>query len=242
MNLGERITVCRKARKLSQMELAIACGWETQGRINNYEKSRREPTLKDIQTIAKTLCASSEWLAYGIGTPPSYLAYSVVPEDKGPVISMPMVKDWHESAFDLKQLIQKHPSQLQPFRAGQSKAGQALNQPEFITVPNKNRNQYGVRLVGDSMVSPAPGGRSFRPGEIIVADPTLAMHEVPHSSFVLVLQNDSSEVLFKQYILDGNKWFLRPLNPQYQMIPFDETTMTIAAVAIECRDILIELN
>ena len=242
MNLGERITTCRKARNLSQMELALACGWDNQGRVNNYEKGRREPTLKDIETIAKSLWASPEWLAYGLGSPPDYLAYSVIPEGKGLVIGMAEVKDWHDSLFNPKELIKKRPRILQPFRAGHSSAGDSLNQLELITVPNKNRNQYGVRLDGNSMTSPASGTRSFRQGEVIVVDPVLAESNVSHSSFVLVLQKDSPEVLFKQYILDGKKWFLHPLNPQYEVIPFDSKTMTICSVLIESRDVLIKLN
>ena len=54
--LGKRIARLRKAKDLSQAELAAACGWENgQARIGNYELDKREPTLSNLRTVADAL-------------------------------------------------------------------------------------------------------------------------------------------------------------------------------------------
>lgn len=45
----------RKERKLSQVDLASLCGWDTQSRISNYETNFRTPDLDDIEILAKAL-------------------------------------------------------------------------------------------------------------------------------------------------------------------------------------------
>lgn len=40
---------------MSQAELARACGWASQSRVANYEKDVREPSLMDIDSLAKAL-------------------------------------------------------------------------------------------------------------------------------------------------------------------------------------------
>lgn len=57
-SLGERIKRLRKAAKMSQAQLAEACGWKSQSRIGNYEAGTREPALADIAAIARVLRVS----------------------------------------------------------------------------------------------------------------------------------------------------------------------------------------
>lgn len=53
MNIGGAIKSARTAVRMTQLELSVACGWESQGRVSNYEKGTREPTLGDLEKIAK---------------------------------------------------------------------------------------------------------------------------------------------------------------------------------------------
>lgn len=56
MKIGQKIKELRLSKKLTQTDLGKLCGWEdAQTRISNYERNRREPTLADMQTIAKNL-------------------------------------------------------------------------------------------------------------------------------------------------------------------------------------------
>lgn len=58
MNFAANLRRLRKAAKMTQEELAHACGYPGQSRIGNYEaegEHRREPPLSDIPVIAKAL-------------------------------------------------------------------------------------------------------------------------------------------------------------------------------------------
>jgi|GEM_PF-693578 len=73
---------------------------------------------------------------------------------------------------------------------------------------------YALRVKGDSMISPYPGGRSYPEGTIIFVDPD---RPITNGCRVIAKMPDSEEVTFKEYREDAGKRFLKPLNPQYQM-------------------------
>lgn len=55
-NLGRAIRYFRERAEMSQAALQQAAGWGAgNSRINNYEKGNREPTLDDLQAIARAL-------------------------------------------------------------------------------------------------------------------------------------------------------------------------------------------
>lgn len=55
MNLGYKIRSARELLGMSQMALALACGWQSQSRIGNYEMGLREPSFNDLNKIALAL-------------------------------------------------------------------------------------------------------------------------------------------------------------------------------------------
>lgn len=61
-SLSQRIKRLRKAKGMSQAQLAEACGWKSQSRVGNYEAGTREPTLADIASIAAALCVDQSEL------------------------------------------------------------------------------------------------------------------------------------------------------------------------------------
>lgn len=65
--LGSRIAHYRKLAGLSQAQLAVACGWKSQSRVGNYEANTREPTLADLEKLARALKVSVPVLTYGSG-------------------------------------------------------------------------------------------------------------------------------------------------------------------------------
>lgn len=52
----------------------------------------------------------------------------------------------------------------------------------------------------------------FHDGDLIVVDPQV---EARNKSFVIVRMDDSKEATFKQLILEGDRRYLKPLNPQW---------------------------
>lgn len=60
MDLGERIKAARKAAGYTQAQLASLCGWDPPSRLANYEQGIREPSLADLQLIARHV-ATGGW-------------------------------------------------------------------------------------------------------------------------------------------------------------------------------------
>ena len=71
MKIGTRIAELRVARGWSQRDLAMRCGWDSQSRIGNYERDSREPSLGDIEIIAKAFGITSQELLFGSAAEPS---------------------------------------------------------------------------------------------------------------------------------------------------------------------------
>lgn len=63
--IGERIREARKAAKITQPELAELCGWESQGRVSNYERGDRKVGVAEAALLAKVLGVSEYWLLTG---------------------------------------------------------------------------------------------------------------------------------------------------------------------------------
>lgn len=85
------------------------------------------------------------------------------------------------------------------------------------------RHAYALRIVGDSMVNPR-GSPSFPEGTVIIVDPERSAEP---GRFVVVRQNHNTECTFKQLVRDAGRFYLKPLNPQYQI-------MELAQDAVVC--------
>lgn len=65
MTFGDRLKKARENASLTQGELGERCGWKAaQTRIANYESNEREPTLEDIQKMAREIGVPPEELAF----------------------------------------------------------------------------------------------------------------------------------------------------------------------------------
>lgn len=67
--IGKRIKARRKELKLTQEALTEKCGWESQGRISNYERGVRKPDYQDAVTLAESLKLTIDELIWGQNTP-----------------------------------------------------------------------------------------------------------------------------------------------------------------------------
>jgi SOS-response transcriptional repressor LexA len=77
-----------------------------------------------------------------------------------------------------------------------------------VPIPVGSRS-FAIRVLADSMEP------KFLNGDIIVIDPDI---EPKPLDFVLVLDQTSNHISFKQLIEDGKQRFLRPLNPRYPLV------------------------
>lgn len=62
MTFGERLRECRRAKGLTQEQLANAIGI-TDGSIANYENDRNDPRLFNVSCMATALGVSIDYLA-----------------------------------------------------------------------------------------------------------------------------------------------------------------------------------
>lgn len=96
---------------------------------------------------------------------------------------------------------------------------------EWIPSPVKvGSRAYAVRVKGDSMVS-RDGGRSYPEGTVLIVDP-----DMTPDAGKRVVARIGDETTFKELVRDAGQWFLKPLNPQYQMIPVTEEIVICGVV------------
>lgn len=66
--LGDRLKVAIKEKGTTQAALQAEMGWgDGNSRVGNYASDKREPSLADIEQLAKALGVSKEWLAFNSG-------------------------------------------------------------------------------------------------------------------------------------------------------------------------------
>lgn len=71
MTMGERIKARRRQLRMTQRQLAQACGWgDAQGRVGNYERGDRGRLADaDVRALALALQCTPEYLQWGSETP-----------------------------------------------------------------------------------------------------------------------------------------------------------------------------
>lgn len=84
------------------------------------------------------------------------------------------------------------------------------------TTAKTSKNAYALKVSGDSMEP------KFSEGSIIIVDPDAY---IVNKSYVIAKLEDSQEATFKQYIEEGGKKFLKPVNPRYPLIEINEETI-----------------
>jgi len=83
----------------------------------------------------------------------------------------------------------------------------------LITSSQMSPHAFALKVEGDSMET--AHGPSFPHGSIIVLDPE---YSATNNSFVVAKQNASSQLVFKQLVIDGNRRYLKPLNTRYPLV------------------------
>ncbi|WP_201168346.1 helix-turn-helix domain-containing protein [Halorhodospira halophila] len=221
MSIGKRIKEAREhlsdtiGSKVTQRGLAKMCGWEeSQSRIGNYERDARTPSYKDILTIATVTGVRPEWLQFGTGDrePTSALGgqeHENVCPGPDPVRAIPEISwvqagHWHEAVDPL------HPGEAEEWH---------------WTHKNVDPRAFLLRVQGDSMT--APHGRSYPPGCLILVDPGASPDP---GKRVVARHKETSEVTFKELAYDVGRYYLKPLNPRYDMIEIDGEWEVIGVV------------
>nr|WP_273027606.1 S24 family peptidase [Pseudomonas sp. SWRI77] len=92
---------------------------------------------------------------------------------------------------------------------------------------------FALRVRGLSMFNPHER-RSFREGDIIFVDPA---KDYENGSLVIVKLANSKEATFKQLVVEGERYFLKPLNPSWPdpiiELPSDATICGVVVSKVE---------
>lgn len=83
---------------------------------------------------------------------------------------------------------------------------------EWLPCPvSHSENTFVLKVRGESMFNPH-GRPSFHDGDLIFVDP---QRDAIHGSLVVVRLEDSTEATFKRLIIEGDKKYLKALNPAW---------------------------
>lgn len=82
------------------------------------------------------------------------------------------------------------------------------------TTANVSTSAFALEVKGDSMLNPN-GPPSIPEGSVIIVDPVL---EYENGDIIVAKLPGSAEPILKKLVLDGPNQYLKPLNPQYDLI------------------------
>ncbi|EMW1937349.1 MULTISPECIES: LexA family protein, partial [Pseudomonadati] len=94
------------------------------------------------------------------------------------------------------------------------------------TTKKASDSAFWLEVEGNSMTAPTGSKPSFPDGMLILVDPEQAVE--PGDFCIARLGGD--EFTFKKLIRDSGQVFLQPLNPQYPMIPCNESCSVVGKV------------
>ena len=202
-SFGQRVKERRKEIGMSQVDLAKKSGL-SQATISAIERDKNRGS-REIVAISKTLRCRPEWLDTGTGDKERPDTVKINWPDRntsqGPEPSgmVPLISWVHAGLFC------SSPDLFHPGDADEM----------FPTFKKMGPHSYALRVVGDSMVSPLPGAKSYPPGCILYVDPD---KPVTNGCRVIARIHEDEVATFKIYSEDAGKRYLRPLNPQYPTI------------------------
>lgn len=222
--LGLRIKQLRKAKGMSQQALALACGWESQSRIGNYEKGTRQPNLEDMEKIAQALGVTLPDLVAGrdrseLEKLPDVLQGRVRSEDS-------LVTSWGRSSDKgqpvsscvgwAKQGAVPVAGNAQLSNEGYFEAIdlQAGKGDGYLKIHSDDPDAFGLRVLGDSLLP------RIKNGEFVLIE--------PNKSFVsgdeVMVRTTSGRTMIKEFIyLRDGMYRLDNVNAEHATIHIAES-------------------
>lgn len=189
----KRVAAARQSIGMTQAELAKAVG-VVQRQIAAYEGAEARPREKVLVNLAGALGTTVAWLTTGQGEGPntSHIKRTVTVREV-PLLTYAQAMS---GTFDFDDFYEN------------------ASVCDFIPAPpNAGEYAFALEIEGDSMQS--AGTPSFPSGSIIIVDPHLTPE---NGDFGLFSLPGDDHFLFKQFIIDQGRGYLRSLNPAYPAI------------------------
>lgn len=204
-SIGFRIKSLRKDLNMTQKQLSIKAG-VSHVAISQWEREETEPKGDNLLALASALGCSPEYVLFGGKSSECKLSHTRAhtPFGKYPLISWVSAGLWSEA--------------IEPYDR------RAID--DWIETTEKcSERSFWLEVRGDSMTSPS--GLSIPEGMVILVDPNV---EPVNGKLVVAKLENENEATFKQYITDAGNHYLKPLNPQYRMIPINGNCRIVGVV------------
>lgn len=199
-NWAQRLKSKMKELNLTQEALAKKLG-VTRSAVAHYVQGTRHPPVGQIIKLAAILKADPAWLQFGkLSKSEDVKQFNQKQSKRIPVVNWQQVSTFH---FD-------------------EQVEQYLDYFDYHST-----NYFALQIKSDAMVSPLGQSISFNQDNFIIVNPA---EDFSHRSFVIAVTNNKKEAIFRQYVEEGGQAYLKPLNPQYPLIPFDKHTKIIGVV------------
>lgn len=212
MNLTDRLKLARNNAKKSQADVAEAVGIKQP----TYQALESGKAVKSafLPDIARFLDVDVNWLQTGQGDMKAQNPFGFIPpkdteivdiSGKGlPVISWVQAGDYTPVASaDLSSVIEWLPYD-----------------------PRAGKNGFCLIVKGVSMEP------EFKPDDRIYVNPTFQMDELNTGALVVMACDGDSEATFKELVVEGGKYYLRALNPDWheKIMPIDNNCRLVGKV------------
>lgn len=207
--LKDRLRAARLKAGLSQERLAQLSGC-SQGTIGQLENGTSSAT-KFLVSIARALGVSPSYLETGKEAMRSNVS------ETGVYGAVPLIS-WVQAGMWADIVDNYMPGSGEELRAA------------YTSKPG--RQAFALRVEGDSMVS--HNHTSFPEGTILIIDPARAPTA---GDYVIAKDTDTQKATFKRLMQDGGRWYLKPLNPAYPILPIDDPAIRVIGVVIESQNV-----
>lgn len=180
---------------MSQKDLALACGWESQSRIGNYEKDARQPNLGDLGKIATALDIPFTELVKDVNGPLPHLFIDALgnPHD---ISSPPQLKVARSDGLSTVGMAKAGSVPV----VGTAQLGnegyfEALDFPPghgdgYLNIYSDDPDAYGLKVTGDSMLP------RIKNGEYVLIEP----NKNYFSGDEVVVRTTSGRTMIKEFI------------------------------------------
>lgn len=209
MDISERIKQRMSALELRAVDVVRLTG-VSKGTVSQWLNGIAKPGGKNIIALSKALGCQPDWLLFGKDAP----IQNTTPSN---VIPGPDIK----GEYPLISWVQ----------AGAWAAIYEENLAESVRYPCPvacSDSTFVLRVLGISMQP------TFNEGELIFVDPEA---EIANGKYVVARLDDENEATFKQLVIEGERKFLKPANPNWpeQLIPINGNCTIVGVVVFAGR-------
>lgn len=207
--VGDRVKKLRIHHRLKRGELAEKCGLTTAA-ISHYENNFRQPSANTLKLLARTLQTTTDFLNFGELPLPgvtisSNIAAPILSIGKLPVITWAEILSRGNGVFMINESNREFEPVFEQFPTG----------------------CFCIDVEGDSMISAIPFTSSFLNGTRLYVNPHLTPNP---NDYVIAKILNTGEAVFRQYIVESGREYLKPLNSQYPMLQKNAEVQLIGVV------------